>query len=507
MILLILLLGFCTRFLMLLSQKPYWGDEWYSIQLAEMSLVEMFKTTTFESNHPPLYLGLVNRWAHLFGQNEWAYRSLSMLTNLSVILIIYWLAKEFFGRKNSILSALLVATSPYYLQLSNEIRSYSVLAALTGFATVFFVKALRTNAQARWVWPYVILAVCSLYAEHYAWFWLFGITVYLTYLMATQVEVRKRWWKYQGLVIALGIPSLVLIFYQAIYDEGVLEVERLRPYYSVPILGKKAVSIFWRMVCGPIFSMLTVDRIVHYIKTSPLFWISFVATFSSVLLCLRSLATLFREKRSLFMLFSTIIIFPYLFLLFLYPIRLDGRYLVWAVPFFLMLLSEGILQLRPLVLRSSFVALLAGLFIYSNVFLIRLETDALHKEDLRGMVRYAFENADERVAICGIDWPTDRYVKELAITPRGTYFESIDQFLASGQKNFDEVWSMLYINMDPKENETGIFSLVDPQMAQMGFERSGPMIRFGGPDALTVIQVYGKPISASKGVDKTALVS
>jgi hypothetical protein len=133
-----------------------------------------------------------------------------------------------------------------------------------------------------------------------------------------------------------------------------------------------------------------------------------------------------------------------------------------------------------------------GLTVYGNIYLIRLDTDAVHKEDLRGMVQYAFENADEQIAICGIDDSTHYYVDELGITTRATYFETLNQLAAHEASHFDEIWAMLYINMDPKENETGIFSLYDPHMAQKGFARNGPLIRFGGPDALTAVQVYRK---------------
>ena len=277
-ILFILSIGFLLRLIMLFSEKSFWGDEWYTIKLAHMSVSEMLYTTTVKSNHPPLYLWIVNIAAHIFGQHEWVYRGVSILANTSIILAVYGIADELFEKKTALLSALFVAVSPYFLHLANEVRSYSVLTMFTSFATYFLIKALNQPKVATWRWCYTVLAIFAVYAEHYGWLWLFGITVFLGYLVLTDWKKNKAWLARQCLVFFLGSVSLVLIAFQAVLTEGMFHAERLAPYRSLTTLLKKGTGIFWHLVCGPVFSMIPLDRVIYFLKTSPIFWFSFLAT-------------------------------------------------------------------------------------------------------------------------------------------------------------------------------------------------------------------------------------
>jgi 4-amino-4-deoxy-L-arabinose transferase-like glycosyltransferase len=156
---LIALTALCLRFWLLISAKSIWGDEWFSIYLIEKPLSEIPALSIFTSNHPPGYLLILWAWAKLFGLQELSLRSMSHAFNLLMIVGVYKLAKELFNRKTAILTALFVGICPYFLHLSNEIRSYSTLTCLSVFATYFFFKAHnnplhRTLRLALAVWHY-----------------------------------------------------------------------------------------------------------------------------------------------------------------------------------------------------------------------------------------------------------------------------------------------------------------------------------------------------------------
>ena len=179
-------------------------------------------------------------------------------------------------------------------------------------------------------------------------------------------------------------------------------------------------------------------------------------------------------------------------LLLFYPVRLSSRYVCWSAPFFLILLAQGMLMIKSISIRTVFLVLFFVTAAYGNVYLIQLKTDAVHKEDYRGMVRYAFENADSNVAICGMGSATTFYAKELNIQPKGTFYHSADDLLVARPKKLEEAWVMMYINMNPEETEVGARLRADRKMAALGLKRSGELMRFGGPDALTALQVYRK---------------
>src|SRR3989338_6675850 len=117
---------------------------------------------------------------------------------------------------------MLVGICPYFLHLSNEIRSYSTLAFFSTFATYFFFKARNDPSRMIWEFAYVLFAVLTIYTEHYGWFWLFGINTYLIFKLLTNWSHEKKWIWIQSLVFLIGIPSVLLIIYQVFHDEEIL---------------------------------------------------------------------------------------------------------------------------------------------------------------------------------------------------------------------------------------------------------------------------------------------
>ena len=132
---LILLLGLILRLTNLLTGKSLWGDCFFSMQLAKKPMLEVIKGS-IQDVHPPLYYMVL----HLFSQNEASMRAFSAICGVGVVFGVYLLGKTLFCEKTGIVAALLTAISPYFLQSSNEIRSYSFLAFLTVFATYFYFK-------------------------------------------------------------------------------------------------------------------------------------------------------------------------------------------------------------------------------------------------------------------------------------------------------------------------------------------------------------------------------
>ena len=132
---LILLLGLILRLTNLLTGKSWWGDEAFSMTLAKKPFFEIIQGA-IQDVHPPLYYMVL----HLFSQNEASMLAFSAICGVGVVFGVYLLGKTIFCKKTGIIAALLTAISPYYLQSSNEIRSYSFFAFLTVLSTYFYFK-------------------------------------------------------------------------------------------------------------------------------------------------------------------------------------------------------------------------------------------------------------------------------------------------------------------------------------------------------------------------------
>lgn len=102
-----------------------------------------------ENNHPPTYFMLAHFWMDLFGV-EGRTPSLAISRLFSALLgslaipAIYWVAKNTFqSRPAGILSAALMAVSPFSLFLSQEARHYGLAITLISLSLGCFVMAAR----------------------------------------------------------------------------------------------------------------------------------------------------------------------------------------------------------------------------------------------------------------------------------------------------------------------------------------------------------------------------
>jgi uncharacterized membrane protein len=88
--------------------------------------------------HPPLSFLPLHFWIRLFGNSEIATRSLIVLLSLGAIFAVYGLGRLLIGHRGGLLLAALLATNPYYLSHSLNIRMYGGLV----FWTILSVWAL-----------------------------------------------------------------------------------------------------------------------------------------------------------------------------------------------------------------------------------------------------------------------------------------------------------------------------------------------------------------------------
>ncbi len=138
--LLILLAAFALR-LYRLGAEGLWYDETVSLFLARQDLVTLTRHTAGDI-HPPLYYYLLHFWGQVAGWSEFSAAFLSLIFGVLLIALVYRVAREWFDRNVALIAALLVAASPYNLWYSQEVRMYTLGAALGLASTYFFVRML-----------------------------------------------------------------------------------------------------------------------------------------------------------------------------------------------------------------------------------------------------------------------------------------------------------------------------------------------------------------------------
>ena len=137
----ILLSGFALR-LYKLGESSLWYDETVSAFLARQSVLELIGHTARDI-HPPAYYLLLHFWTMLVSDSEFALAYFSLIFGVLLIALTYRLAR-FLTRANiAIWAALLVAFSPFNVWYSQEVRMYTLGAALGVAATYCALKALK----------------------------------------------------------------------------------------------------------------------------------------------------------------------------------------------------------------------------------------------------------------------------------------------------------------------------------------------------------------------------
>jgi len=128
-------MGSALRFLRI-GAEGLWIDEAFSVWLARRPLAEMLRWVATVDHHPPLYYALLHGWIRLFGDGEASARSLSALMGSLTLPVAYLLGRRVGNQKVGVLSALILAVSPFHVQFGQEARMYALLT-LSGSVALY----------------------------------------------------------------------------------------------------------------------------------------------------------------------------------------------------------------------------------------------------------------------------------------------------------------------------------------------------------------------------------
>jgi uncharacterized membrane protein len=226
-VLLIYILGGFALRLYRLGADSLWYDETVSALLASKSLPDLIAHTARDI-HPPGYYLLLHLWTRLSGDTEFALAFFSVVFGLLLIPLTYALARRLLGRTVAVWAALLVAVSPFNLWYSQEVRMYTLGAAL-GLVALWCAVEIAdqfnkpTNQQIsrprgwRWLVGYVLAATTGLYALYYFGFLLVTLNVLVIIYLLLNRQFRRLgiWLLAQVAVLILYLAWLPIAWRQA----------------------------------------------------------------------------------------------------------------------------------------------------------------------------------------------------------------------------------------------------------------------------------------------------
>lgn len=336
--LLILLLACLLRIVNL--NQSFWLDE--AAQVIESSRPLSQQLDLAADFHPPLFHLILHFWMYL-GKSEVWVRLPSVLFGVGSLILLYKLARVFFGEKESLIASLFLSISPYHIWYSQEARPYMLFVFLSLLSTLMLVKK-------RWILYTVSLVFC-LYSLYFSPFLILGHIVYIFF-------IEKR--HYKEFLLSLFISFLIFTSWTPHFlrqlevgttgsFSGWSKVVSMTPF-------KASILTFVKFILGKTsFNSL----LIYGIILTPIF----------ILFCWSLGKMRRRRKDKAILLFFFIPFISSIFTSFFIPIIAPQR-LIFLLPFFYLILARGINSIHrvgvgiipPTRCKSAF-RLLAILFI------------------------------------------------------------------------------------------------------------------------------------------------
>ena len=184
-----------------LGSESVWLDELMSIQMATGTWTNLWGWFLFLPEQHPLYYLLLRPWLAVLGDSAVALRSLSLLFGVATVPLMYLLGRDLVDARTGVVSAFLMALSPFWIFYSQEGRMYTLLVLLVCVSTWLFVRHLAardSGAPASLAWYWVVSAL-GMYTHFFFVFVLFSHA-------AVYLFDRASWRQRITDILRLGVP-------------------------------------------------------------------------------------------------------------------------------------------------------------------------------------------------------------------------------------------------------------------------------------------------------------
>lgn len=215
------LLVFAMLALATIGDSSIWFDEAFSAYIIQFNFVEIWQYTAVDV-HPPLYYWLLKVWSWLFGTTELGLRSMSVLFGGIAITFGYLLTHRLFGRQVALYSLAALVISPMVIRYSQEMRMYTMVAAIALAATYVLVRATETGKRKLWV-LYGVLVSLGMWTHYFAaivwlahWAWRGWVLSRQARKQLWQRFFSNNWVVAHVVAVGLFVPWLPAFFMQLI---------------------------------------------------------------------------------------------------------------------------------------------------------------------------------------------------------------------------------------------------------------------------------------------------
>jgi len=389
LVLCVILFAFALR-ISGLGLESYWFDEASSVSIAEKGIVTLVLDVSKGEATPPLYFIVLGCWIRVFGYTEMASRAFSVFVGVLSVALSFRIATTMFSPAIGLMTASLVAISPFHISYSQEARAYALAMMLTLASMFLFLKYLETPRHS--ILATLVLTNTLLGYTHY-----FGLFIILTqnlHILAHNRSYRRTlaaWALWQGFLLLLLALMVPVVLSQIAWTAGLRHATTSSWGYFLKVLTD---------LMGP--HPLTALILCAFGTTAFLQWLPRPDTYLATGKTIGSpnhLPSDVRLRNERFALLLAWIAVP-LLLSFgvnrVYPI-VTARHLIIILPALLLATAVGFCQ----AFRTSIVAVLAGgvfaiatLFITQNLAAYYTGVDKEEWRDVTHLICTQYNNGD-----------------------------------------------------------------------------------------------------------------
>ncbi len=338
--------------------QGFWLDEAIgAIASHNYSYKEIITVFLTHDNHPPLYYFLLKAWGNVFGFGDISLRIPNVIIGSLCIFLVYKLIKKQVP-KLAIVVSIFVATSPFLIYYSQEVRMYMLTVFFSLVAIYSFFETLNPKYLKRY-WLIFSVSIAGLMFTDY-------VPVFLLPVFPLfAIFIKKRdysWWKYFSfsflLLIILGILWIPTLLIQIHGGSTVLSV---LPSWSSVAGGatlKQALLVWTKFLLGRI----SIQPQKLYVLLLALFSATAI---TGMCLSFKSNKVPFIKFVWLWLLVPLILCF---IVSFIFPAFIYFRF-TFVTPAFLILIADGLFKinsrnLKWLLVSTMLLGNTIGCFVY-----------------------------------------------------------------------------------------------------------------------------------------------
>ncbi len=311
-----------------ITQSFWWDEIWSTLPYAKAhSVWHIFTDLGYYFNNHLLNSLLVRCSIKVFGESEWAARLPALLMGLLAIPAVFQFGKLFSGTLCAGAAALLLAFSPFHIDHSTEARGYAGLALFAILSSLYFLRAMKANEMRAWV----LFGICTVlgFCSH-----IFMVAVSASQLCTALLVTGAVGWFHaplhcssralRGAAISLFCAGVItVLIYSPILPAFFANLGKVRlvDVNRVPFVASLAGSfLFPGIATVPgciVYGALAGSGMYVMLRKDPVLCVYLVA--------------LFLLPLSLYLLINPMFVFE--------------RYFIFALPFALLVIAQGIAAL------------------------------------------------------------------------------------------------------------------------------------------------------------------